>query len=167
VSSDAVSIEPILGWRVWHIDRRRGSEALLSWSQRDEWPIGRRMEATCKPGLLPGFRRGCGEAPRRGHSCGIYAVRRREDAEKLLGRIGRIGSSVGRLPVAIGRASLWGRVIENTDGWRAQFAYPYELFVLGGDARLARELRARYAVDVTLVSPVAPAHARPVGLRSG
>lgn len=143
------SIEPILGWRVWHVDRRPGHEALLSWSQRAEWPPGRRLEAACRAGLLPGLRRGCQDAPGRGHSCGIYALRRREDAEALLARIGSFGSAVGRLPAAIGRVSLWGRVIENTEGWRAQFAYPYDLFLLGSDARLAAELRGRYAVDVT------------------
>lgn len=46
--------------------------------------------------------------------------------------------------------SLWGRVIENVDGWRAQFAYLYDIVLLGGDAATAREVRRRYAIDVTL-----------------
>jgi hypothetical protein len=52
----------------------------------------------------------------------------------------------------LGRVSLWGRVFENTHGWRAQYAYPYELFVLGGDAATVRGLRDTYAVDVLSLS---------------
>lgn len=55
-------------------------------------------------------------------------------------------------PLALGRVSLWGRVFENTDGWRAQFAYPYELFVLGGGGGTVRALRDAYAVDVLSLS---------------
>ena len=35
------------------------------------------------------------------------------------------------------------------NGFRAQYAYPYELFLIGGDDDLARELRCLYAVDVS------------------
>jgi hypothetical protein len=34
-------------------------------------------------------------------------------------------------------------------GFRAQYAYPYELFLIGGDDSLARELRRLYVVDVS------------------
>ena len=58
------------------------------------------------------------------------------------------------LPVAgtitLGRVSLWSRVIQNVDGWRAQFAYPYDVELVGGDPATARGLRRRYAVDVSL-----------------
>jgi hypothetical protein len=43
-------------------------------------------------------------------------------------------------------------VFENTHGWRAQYAYPYELFVLGGDTATLRGLRDAYAVDVLSLS---------------
>ncbi len=41
-------------------------------------------------------------------------------------------------------------MIENVDGWRAQFAYPYDIVLLAGDAATPREVRRRYAIDVTL-----------------
>lgn len=130
--------EPLLGWRLWHVDRNHG---LRSWSQSAWWPERERLEARCR--RLVGR---CGAAPRRGHACGIYALRTRELAESLLKEL--------PLPVtgtiALGSVSLWGRVIENVHGWRAQFAYPYDLLLLGGDARTARELRRRYAIDVAL-----------------
>ena len=74
-------------------------------------------------------------------------MRTRELAESLLRKLP--GAVVGT--VALGRVSLWGRVIENVDGWRAQYAYPYDLLLLGGDQAQASELRRRYAVDVELV----------------
>lgn len=144
------SIEPILGWRVWHVDPGAGQPRLCSWSQSAEWPARRRMEAGCR--ALLGLRwraRGHG-APRAGHRCGIYAFHERRDAEALLRELGPVGAAAGRLPAAIGRVSLWGRVIENTGGWRGEFAYPYDVVLFGADASLAAELRSRYAVDVSL-----------------
>lgn len=130
--------EPLLGWRLWHVDRQH---RLASWSQSACWPERERLEARCRRILGR-----CGEAPGRGHRCGIYALRTRSLAESLLREL--------PLPVAgtiaLGRVSLWGRVLENVDGWRAQFAYPYDVMLLGGDGATARELRRRYAVDVAL-----------------
>ena len=103
------------------------------------------MEARCRSLR----RRGC-QAPQRGHRCGIYALRDRREAEELLKEIEGLASPVRRLPAVIGRVSLWGRVFENTGGWRGQFAYPYDLVLVGGDEQLAAELRDRYAVDVAL-----------------
>jgi hypothetical protein len=47
--------------------------------------------------------------------------------------------------------SLWGRILAREKGFRAQYAYPYDLHLIGGDDRIARELRDRYAVDVSRV----------------
>ena len=38
-------------------------------------------------------------------------------------------------------------------GWRSQFAYPYELFLIGGDQGLALALAGRYAVETVLGPP--------------
>jgi hypothetical protein len=131
--------EPLVGWRLWHVDRQN---RLVSWSQTASWPERERLEARCR--RLFGR---CAAAPRRSHACGIYALRTRELAESLLRKLP--GAVVGT--VALGRVSLWGRVIENVDGWRAQYAYPYDLLLLGGGQAQACELRRRYAVDVELV----------------
>ena len=128
--------EPLLGWRLWHIHEGR----LLSWSQDGHWPVCRRLEASCKRLV----RRSCAEAPGRGHTCGIYAARTRTDARRLLEELPPLP-----VPVALGQVSLWGRVFENLGGWRAQYAYPYSLEVLGGDDSVARALRTAYRVDAT------------------
>jgi hypothetical protein len=147
-----VRIEPILGWRIWHVDPGSGAVRLRSWTHSAVWPAGRRMEAQCRSLLsvvLPAWGHA---APRKGHSCGIYALRDRDPAEAMLHEIGEAGPASSRLPAALGRVSLWGRVMENTGGWRAQFAYPYDLVLFGGDESLAAQLRREYAVDVAHVS---------------
>jgi hypothetical protein len=104
------------------------------------------MEAGCRSRFGLRWRAHDHGAPNRAHDCGIYACREREDAERLIDQLdGR-----GRLPTAIGRVSLWGRVIENTGGWRAQFAYPYAIELMAGESDLAARLRRRYGVDVSM-----------------
>ena len=134
------------------MDSQPDGPRLRSWSHSAEWPAVRKMEARCrslKSVLRPARSH---EAPQPGHSCGIYAARDRADVEAMLRQLGEVGPTFHRLAAAIGRVSLWGRVIENTGGWRAQFAYPYDLVLFGGDEGLAAGLRRRYAVDVSLGS---------------
>jgi len=40
--------------------------------------------------------------------------------------------------------------VENVDGWRAEYAYPYELVVRRGDEATLAALRRAYLVDVAL-----------------
>ena len=148
----ALSTEPLVGWRLWHV-RRHGDEYRLesfTW-HHVSWPAGRRMEARC---TLHGA-----DAPAAGHACGIYAFTARSLAEDLLRRYTGVRQRYGRhqelppptpgRPIALGRVSLWGRILARDKGFRAQYAYPYELFVIGGDERIARDLRRLYAVDVS------------------
>jgi hypothetical protein len=130
--------EPLIGWRLWHVRDGR----LVSWAQDAEWPAGRRLEARCRRLL----RRSCSGAPGDGHTCGIYATRTRDAALRLLHELPPLPA-----PVAIGRVSLWGRVFENVGGWRAQYAYPYSLELVGGGEAVARELRALYRVDAAMI----------------
>lgn len=140
----------VTGWRVWHVETTPRAVQLRSWSQPGIWPARHRFQARCHalPGLAS-FRRPH-RTPQRGHACGIYACREREDAQALLEALGPVGPEAGRMAAAVGRVSLWGRVIENTGGWRGEFAYPYEVVLFGGDREMAAELRARYAIDVSL-----------------
>lgn len=133
-------LEPIRGWRVWKV----GNGRLYSTVFGTLWPERARLEARCGLGgrSSPGGLRGVHEAPSRACDCGIYALKSRADALFLARRTRSAG------PVAIGRVSLWGRVVETERGYRAQYAYIYDLTVLGATDAEARKLRNRYAVDV-------------------
>src|SRR5207237_2474877 len=62
-------VEPLLGWRLWQVERRGGELRLGSWTRSRVWPTGERLEARCGPACLGR------EAPAHGHRCGIYALR--------------------------------------------------------------------------------------------
>jgi hypothetical protein len=53
---------------------------------------------------------------------------------------------------AIGRVSLWGRVVETQRGYRGQYGYVYDIILVSGGEAEARDLRARYAVDVSVAT---------------
>jgi hypothetical protein len=149
-------VEPILAWRLWHVRLHEGDYRLESFTWHHvSWPAATRFEATCS---IHGH-----AAPVQGHECGIYAFRTRDLAEDLLRRYTGVRQRYGPVPeepppprlgrpVALGQVSLWGRVLVRDRGYRAQYAYPYELFLIDGDGEIAAGLRRRYAVDVTTVS---------------
>ena len=148
-----VSTEPIVGWRLWHV-RLHGTEYRLesfTW-HHVSWPPKRRFEASCT------LHRDA--APVDDHECGIYAFRTRALAEDLLRRYTGIRQCYGReyreLPPVRGRDAqspsaggfTLGQDLGPGEGLPGQYAYPYELHLIGGDDRIARELRDCYAVDV-------------------
>ncbi len=103
--------EPIDGWRVWRLGRtRRGSWALLPMFRDVPWEPGTAVEAVCTS------RPGEHASPDAGCACGLYAMKAPDDL-----------GSIDRIPGVIGTVSLWGRVVEHADGFRAQFAYPDRL----------------------------------------
>jgi len=144
--------EPLLGWRVWRVV----GDTLRAAVWATEWPALTRFEAQChdrpSPFVEPDAVASPHASPDRACECGVYAFKRREDAE-LLAR-----EKVDGDVLALGRVSLWGRVIETEHGFRAERAYPYDLLLLGGTEKLARAIRNRYAVDVSLGHPPAPLH---------
>ena len=146
--------EALMGWRLWQVRPHADGHRLESFTAHHvTWPAGRRLEARC---AVHGA-----DAPAREHECGIYGFRTRELAEDLLRRYVGIRQRYGRddelpppprpaRPIALGCVSLWGRILEREHGFRAQYAYPYEVILLGGDDAIARELRRLYTVDVVV-----------------
>jgi len=133
-------LEPIRGWRAWKVANGR----LYSTVFGTLWPDRARLEARCGLGgrSSPGGLRGVHDAPSRGCDCGIYALKSRADALFLADQITQ--SAVA----AVGQVSLWGRVVETERGFRGQYAYIYDLTLLGGTDAQAEEIRNRYVVDV-------------------
>ena len=137
--------EPLGGWRVWRVVDSRHGPALASWRVGTVWPARRELQSGC---FIHGPR-----APVQ-HRCGIHAFDAQGDA------LAYAEASQERLTlfdhrpagIAVGRVSCWGHVVHHTLGWRSQFAYPYDPFLLSADPSLARLLSRRYAVDATQAS---------------
>ena len=140
--------EPIIGWRAWNVidwtdekGERSARLAALSINGGHGWPPLAPMVASCTEAHA---------APQNDHTCGIWAVRSRASALEAVSTFKTLATW------ALGRVNLWGDVVEHDDGWRAQFAYPFELDVYTDPKRcgqgewsddLAFGLPNRYAVD--------------------
>lgn len=137
-------VEPIEAWRAWrvcvdHLEPPRVFR-LRAARCRDErpWPPRKADPARC---FLEH-----GSAPLEGCTCGYYAYK---DLDGL-----RAGMRRREFwPVVIGRVVLWGKVIVAERGYRAQYAYPKELYVGPGldihfDRRMVLDGLASYGVPV-------------------
>jgi hypothetical protein len=119
------STEPIEGWRAWRLRRLEGGALRIApTTPRPDWEPGVPIHATCSGAHereymvynpeLAAFHR----SPEPGCTCGVHAMK---DPRRL--RRSRPGKTAG----VIGTVAMWGRVIEHTKGWRAEFAYPARL----------------------------------------
>jgi hypothetical protein len=140
--------EPLRGWRAWRVVERKDGPALASWWLGTLWPAHRALESVCPQH---------GSRPAVHHACGIHAFGNRDEA---LGYIGRSREPLlfARRPeralgVALGRVSGWGRAVQHTRGWRSQYGYPYDLYLLAGGHDLARALANAYAVETSPLPP--------------
>lgn len=125
-------VEPVLGWRLWHIVEREGRLLLLSPLYRTPWLPRQEVLATChvrtqrRPLWAPPGRVRH-EAPDVACSCGIHGSRTAAKAAPYLTRFFREREDV--LHRVIGRVALWGTVVEGRWGWRAAAAYPAQICV--------------------------------------
>lgn len=121
-------VEPLVGWRAWHVIETPDGLRLHSIGRPVVWEPGVEQRADCRRrSSWPRRRRDRQHpAPEPTCSCGVWAVRRPQLAIAGLDIYGRSWKPVHRV---LGRVSLWGRVVEHDQGWRAECAYPAELFV--------------------------------------
>lgn len=130
---------PVRGWRYWQLSPRR---RLRSVAQRHvEWRPGRPINAVCLTGGHP--------APAVNCSCGISAAR---DLETLR----QHGLCVLPGGLVVGEVELWGRIVEEPYGYRAQHARPATIGLVAGTVgeheRPAVEQALReYGVPVRIV----------------
>ena len=113
-------ISPIVGYRVWTWDTT-GLKSLCG----ERWHPSQSLAARCRASAVVGTIAGRSEAaddhdaPQTNCTCGIHAV-------KTLHHF----RSAGYEQFGIyGEVYLWGTVVEHELGWRAQFAYPKNLFL--------------------------------------
>jgi hypothetical protein len=143
-----------VGWRSWRILKWEtpGQPASVRLCASGThglpkvWQPGRALEAVC------GKFETTHDAPWFDCECGIHAYAIRDAAEAHLAEFAGGSNGDGVLGWAFGRVSLWGRIVEHEVGWRAQYAYPYELTVYGTE-ELAQAVRQVYMVDVDTLPP--------------
>jgi hypothetical protein len=151
-----VYAEVSIGWRAWQVAQYDtwAPPKLKSVTHSGTYWMPRRVcEAVCEKQEAgrTSRRRGKWEAhtvPGETCSCGLYAASDLAHLKKL-GYNAYHDIKPGHVKV-IGSVSLWGKVIPGSQGWKAQFGYPKELFVPYEAWRLVEPLRELYGVPVTL-----------------
>lgn len=147
--SDDIVTEPLRGWRAWQVVESRHGPVLASWWVSALWPARRPLQSRC---ALHGSR------PSPHHMCGIHAFSSRDQALAYLERRDEALLLFARRPesargIVVGRVSGWGGAVAHERGWRSQFAYPYDLYLLRGDRMLAQALAGRYGVETLAFPP--------------
>jgi hypothetical protein len=123
---EEVCVQAIVGWRRWSVTMF--GETLLS-NNGTPWEPFLKLGAICLGGVR------CKGVV---CECGIYAYKTRQQAEKL-------DNAPEKVTHLWGEVSLWGRVIEHSKGYRAQFAYPKAFVNTGG---IAQRMAYLYGVPV-------------------
>lgn len=141
------AIEPLTGYRMWHFARRGRRFELHSLTcacpRHCPWPDAGSdwVVATCaEAGRWPH------RAPDERCTCGVYAMASlRRLLERMTPAWGQYDGSV------IGRVDLAGKVIEHTDGFRAERARIAEILPLEGQTGVAMRLANHLGVQCSPV----------------
>ena len=137
-----------IGWRAWNLGMNDMVPRLGSVSHQTRWEPRQPVEAACGRTKANGKHK----PPHESCTCGLYSAKTREH---LLSMSYHFYDLEAGLLTVIGTVSLWGKVIEGTQGWRAQFGYPRELFLPFEAYGHAEPLREEYGVKVTLANTLA------------
>jgi hypothetical protein len=150
---DAVDVA--IGWRTWSISvtgniegevpqmrLRSVSHSSFLWLPREA------VEAKCSrsTGKANGVDRKGHEVPDEHCSCGLYSAKTFEHLQTMSYHFYDADSGFN----AVGRVKLWGKVVEGTQGWRAQYGYPETLYVPFEAWRYREALEEQYGVKVLL-----------------
>lgn len=145
--------DEVLGWRAWDVFNGLPKLPRLgSVSHKYVWPTDHYTVATCgghnfcelsSDGRVPGER----------HSCGIYSAR---DFEHLTRHLPyaqyRAATGGGVHTKVIGQIAMAGKVIEGTQGWKAEKARIVKLYVpfegYSRNARMYQRLAEQYNVEI-------------------
>lgn len=142
------------GWRAWGVKSELpadGIPLLHSVSHGSYvWPPREVQTATCnRGGRMYGGGHGIAHTPPGEHcSCGNYSAKTLEHLQSMSYHF--YDAEAMGLYHVIGEVANWGKVVEGTQGWRAQHSYPRTLYVPFEAFHLALPLQAAYGVPVKL-----------------
>jgi hypothetical protein len=113
-------ISPIVGYHGWTWDTK-GLKSLCGERWHPNQSLAARCRASAVVGTIAGRVEGhdSHEAPQAKCTCGVYAAKSLEHLRK---------NGYDRCGI-YGEVCLWGAVVEHERGWRAQLAYPKNLFL--------------------------------------
>jgi hypothetical protein len=142
-------IGTVEGWRAWRLAIEvppfGNCPKLNSASFGYYWAPRQRARAECRvdPAHVPGEQ--C--------SCGFYAAK----TLKHLRSMGYHAYAEGSPYITcVGRLAMWGKVIEGSQGWRGEYAYPVTLYLPFEGWKLGKPLREGYGVPVRLLNILDP-----------
>jgi hypothetical protein len=139
--------EALTAWRVWDV---YANGLLTGQAVHEPWPPYEPLRATCANVQHDGAKAHLRDgrylpAPRRRCNCGIHT---HKTEPQVLARILRdhgLFSPYERPDGRVwGTVKIWGRIVEHTEGYRAEYAYPGTLWC--EDAKLAPIIAALYGV---------------------
>jgi hypothetical protein len=140
------------GWRAWRVKLeppRFGTvPKLMSASYNYWWTPRVKARAECKKCKNPDPL-AHDHVPGTYCTCGFYSA-------KTLDHLREMGyhgyAENGPYTSVVGQLANWGRVIEGSQGWRAEFAYPAVMFIPFEAWRLRAPLMRAYGVPVKLLN---------------
>jgi hypothetical protein len=146
------------GWRVWKVAREvplyGTAPKLHSESYDYYWAPRVKARATCNKHEAHNDADSAKRVPNETCTCGFYAAKTLDQLRGM--HYPRYDEEGDRISV-LGQMALWGKVIEGSQGWRAEFAYPARLWLPFEGFRLAKPLAKAYGVPVSLLNITDPA----------
>lgn len=119
IENTGLKVGEIIGFRMWHIK----DNYLVSYSASHAWPPGEVMNGD----------------PKEDNNEGIWSFK---EKSRALNKMLECGDSV------MGSIKMWGRIIEYTQGYRAEFARIVSLEALRPrDDKLLKKLQSEYGVS--------------------
>lgn len=120
-------ISPIVAWRAWGLTTDGQGWLLCGLGLSAPWQPRKTMTAQCKKSAavlwsMFGDSPEKHPAPHKDCDCGVWAFRSLEELLSALREYKDVK--------VVGQVYLWGRILECENGFRAQYAYPKELWLL-------------------------------------
>ena len=131
--------DPLVAWRAWEVGPTSDGWRLHSVHMGDPWPTWTPIEAVCRRNRFVAREAPSHEqhvAPVGSCRCGVYGALQSDRARQYFVASWAEPDAApipclpdGYVPRAIGRVSLWGRVLECEQGYRASHGYPAHIYL--------------------------------------